>query len=169
MSKVLSLRKYPDQVDEKIRLRQVMSKFEDRINNLMIDPEQPNIDDMHVLMMSTVFLKSKLLSLPLYFTAEYLSLLLVSYMFDENFLHNRNPSKCDLWDLAFLNSIIGPQDHQQKYIKDAEGQYYAASIETTDEDKRFFFESLIWNIHSVQWILRDFYRDITSPSLTRIK
>ena len=94
MSKVLSLRKYPDQVDEKIRLRQVMSKFEDRINNLMIDPEQPNIDDMHVLMMSTVFLKNKLLSFPLYFTAEYLSLLVVSYMSDENFLHlDRNPSK----------------------------------------------------------------------------
>lgn len=171
MSEVVLL--HPNKKEEFVelqKLRGVLSIFEDRIEQLMLDPKTPKFDDMQVLMMNAVFLSNKNITLPLYTSAEYFSLLMVSYMSDEDFLQlGSMPTKWDLGDLAFLNAIIGPVAHQQKHLREAEKQYYEASLEANDEDKKYFYESLVWNLYSVHWILRDFYKDITATSLTRIK
>jgi len=54
MSEVLSIRKHPDQVEEKLRLRQMMAEFEDRVSALVIDPNNPKIDDLQAMMMSAI-------------------------------------------------------------------------------------------------------------------
>jgi len=56
MSEVLSIRKHPDQVEEKLRLRQMMTEFEDRVNLLIIDLNNPKIDDLQTMMMSAIFM-----------------------------------------------------------------------------------------------------------------
>lgn len=87
MSEVVLL--HPNKKEEFVelqKLRCVLSIFEDRIEQLMLDPKTPKIDDMQVLMMNAVFLSNKNITLPLYTSAEYFSLLMVSYMSDEDFL-----------------------------------------------------------------------------------
>lgn len=87
MAEVISL--YPHRQEETLelqKLRGVLSVFEDRIDRLMSDPKAPKFDDMQVLMMNSVFLKSRQITLPLYTSAEYFALLIISYMTDENFL-----------------------------------------------------------------------------------
>lgn len=171
MSEVILLHPNPwKEVLELQKLRGVVSIFEDRLEGIMRNPKSPEIDDMQVLMMKAVFLNNKNITLPLYTSAEYFSLLIVSYLTDEDFLQLASiPTKWDLGDLAFLNAIIGTVTQQQKHLREAEKQYYEASLETNDEDKKYFYESLVWNLYPVHWILRDFYKDITATSLIRIK
>ena len=151
MSEVLSIRKHPDQVEEKLRLRQMMTEFEDRVNLLIIDLNNPKIDDLQTMMMSAIFMWNKKVSIPLYVAADYFSLLLATFMSD--------PTLSDLGDIDFLNAIVLSSFETYNYLDKSQEFYAFAKDNSSNEEESVFYDSLIFHIHDCYAILRKIYYD----------
>lgn len=159
MSEVLSIRKYPDQVEEKLRLRQMMAEFEDRVNALVIDPNNPKIDDLQAMMMSAIIVWNKKVSIPLYIAADYFSLLLGTFMCDPSSATtvSKEPTLSDLGDIDFLNAILLSSFETYNYLQKAKEFYAFAKNKSSNEEERVFYDSLIYHIHDCYSILRKIY------------
>lgn len=161
MSEVLSIRKHPDQVEEKLRLRQMMTEFEDRVNLLIIDLNNPKIDDLQTMMMSAIFMWNKKVSIPLYVAADYFSLLLATFMSDPTGATtlSKEPTLSDLGDIDFLNAIVLSSFETYNYLDKSQEFYAFAKDNSSNEEESVFYDSLIFHIHDCYAILRKIYYD----------